>query len=83
MSEPLCMHCGQVSYFRSHIPGLGKTHEFEPMPTHDPTSEYDRGFMDALRCFAHWKCGVVYVGTTGRTLADAIEKRKSLHGYNE
>lgn len=33
---------------------------------------YDRGFADGLAAYAWWKDGVQYVGTTGRTLADAL-----------
>ena len=40
---------------------------------YDALSEYERGYIDALHAYAHWKDGVQYVGSTGRTLANAIE----------
>lgn len=43
---------------------------------------YRRGFIDGMRCFAHWKDGVQYVGTTGIRLDDAIEKVTELFYYN-
>ena len=48
-----------------------------------PTSEYDRGFIDALRNFAWWKDGVQYVGSGSRTLNDALFDRKNLFMYSE
>ena len=49
---------------------------------HLARSMYDKGFMDALVNFAHWKDGDQYVGTTGLTLKQAIADRHSLHTYN-
>jgi len=43
--------------------------------------DYDRGFIDALTCFAHWYDGKQYVGTIGQTLTDAIANRKKLWYY--
>jgi len=43
--------------------------------------DYDRGFRDALKCFAHWKNGKQYVGTCGQTLTDAIANRRKLSYY--
>jgi hypothetical protein len=49
---------------------------------------YDAGFVDALRAYAYsssqpWaENGVKYVGSTGRTLAEAIEKRRETHTYS-
>jgi len=42
---------------------------------------YDRGFIDGMRAFAHWKNGQELVGTTGKTLKDAIEKRMEIWSY--
>jgi len=36
--------------------------------------EYKQGFIDGLSCYAWWKDGVQYVGTTGKTLKEAIEE---------
>lgn len=44
--------------------------------------EYHRGFKDGIRCFAWWKDGVQMVGTTGMTLATALEQLEELYGYN-
>lgn len=33
---------------------------------------YYEGLRDGVKQYAHWKDGVQYVGTTGRTLRDAI-----------
>lgn len=49
---------------------------------HLARSMYDKGFQDALHCFAHWMDGDQYVGTTGLTLKQAIADRHSLHTYN-
>lgn len=38
-----------------------------------PQEAYVRGLEDGIRAYAWMKDGVYYVGTTGRTLADAIE----------
>lgn len=32
---------------------------------------YRKGFLDGLRCFAWWKDGVEFVGTSGTRLRDA------------
>lgn len=34
---------------------------------------YYAGMRDGIRAFAHWKDGVQYVGTCGRTLKEAIQ----------
>jgi hypothetical protein len=36
--------------------------------------DYLEGFEDGLRCMAHMNSGVYYVGTTGLTLKEAIQK---------
>ncbi|MHA2046558.1 MAG: hypothetical protein ACW99G_17360 [Candidatus Thorarchaeota archaeon] len=36
--------------------------------------EYTRGFKDAMRCYAWWKDGREYVGTSGHLLKDEITK---------
>lgn len=35
-------------------------------------SEFQRGYLDGLSAYAWWKDGTEYVGTTGRTLNQAI-----------
>ncbi len=35
---------------------------------------YIDGYIDGLSAYAWWKDGVQYVGTTGRTLPEAISK---------
>lgn len=35
---------------------------------------YKRGKIDGVKMYAHWRDGVQYVGTTGRTLKAAIEE---------
>ena len=44
-------------------------------------NDYKKGFEDGVRCFAWWKDGVEYVGTTGKTLACALADIKALHGF--
>lgn len=50
-------------------------------------SDYEQGFVDALRAYAYtssqpWaESGVHYVGTTGRTLAEAIEQVRETHTF--
>ena len=38
------------------------------------TRAYYDGVRDGLEQYAHWRDGVQYVGTTGRTLKEAIER---------
>jgi hypothetical protein len=38
-------------------------------------SDYQQGYIAGLRAFAWMRDGVLYVGTTGTTLAKAIENR--------
>jgi hypothetical protein len=45
------------------------------------TDDYDRGFRDGLAAYAWWKDGVQYVGTTGTTLVEALEKVKETWNY--
>lgn len=35
---------------------------------------YRQGFIDGLTAYAHWRDGHQEVGTTGRTLKEAVEK---------
>lgn len=37
------------------------------------TRAYYEGLREGVRNYAHWKDGVQYVGTTGKTLTKAIE----------
>lgn len=46
------------------------------------SEDYRKGFEDGLRCFAWWKDGVQHVGTTGKTLAMALEQMDELYGFN-
>ena len=39
--------------------------------------EYYNGVVDGVCRFAHWKDGVQYVGTTGKTLKQALEEIKA------
>lgn len=43
--------------------------------------EYMEGFIDGMTCFAWWKDGVQYVGTTGKILKEAIEQVKETWNY--
>ena len=38
------------------------------------TRAYYNGVRDGLEQYAHWRDGVQYVGTTGRTLKEALER---------
>jgi hypothetical protein len=42
---------------------------------------YNEGYKSGLECFAHWKDGEQFVGTTGTTLKTAIKDMKSLYNY--
>lgn len=35
------------------------------------TTDYLRGYLDALWSYAHWKDGVAYVGSSGKTYKEA------------
>lgn len=44
-------------------------------------TSYKRGYEDGLAAYAHWKDGVQYVGTTGRTLRSAQESVEATWNY--
>jgi hypothetical protein len=44
---------------------------------------YKKGFIDGLECFAYWKDGIGYVGTSGETLKDAIDEVETLWNYDQ
>jgi hypothetical protein len=52
------------------------------MPSTDPIEEievvnaYYDGLADGIRMYAHWKDGVQYVGTTGKTLIKALQENE-------
>lgn len=46
-----------------------------------PRQVYDTGFIDGLEAYAHWHDGVLCVGTTGKTLAEAIAARDKAWNY--
>jgi hypothetical protein len=37
-------------------------------------NEYFNGMIEGVRLYAHWKNGEQFVGTTGKTLKQAIEQ---------
>jgi hypothetical protein len=37
------------------------------------TRAYHEGLRDGVHMYAYWRDGVQYVGTTGRTLGDALD----------
>jgi hypothetical protein len=42
-------------------------------PRRTPT-DYERGYLEGLQAFAHMRDGVLYVGTTGKTLRQAMRQ---------
>lgn len=49
---------------------------------------YNEGLRDGIHRYAHWRDGVQYVGTTGRTLQEALvevnqAEEQLLNRYNE
>jgi len=46
-----------------------------------PRQVYDTGFIDGLEAYAHWHDGVLKVGTTGKTLAEAVATRAETWNY--
>lgn len=38
------------------------------------TKWFYEGMREGVRAYAHWRDGVQYVGTTGKTLAQALEQ---------
>lgn len=44
------------------------------MPTEKEIRAYYVGLIEGVCMFAHWRDGVQYVGTTGKTLEKAIEE---------
>jgi hypothetical protein len=52
------------------------------------TQAYHEGMRDGIHRYAHWRDGVQYVGTTGRTLQEAVDsvnqaEEAVLDRYNE
>lgn len=47
------------------------------MSERDFVKEYYQGVVDGVCRFAHWKDGVQYVGTCGKTLKEALEEIKA------
>jgi hypothetical protein len=48
-----------------------------------PKDAYKQGFIDGLACYAWWKDGIQFVGTTGMTLKEAtkeVEKQWNYYG---
>lgn len=43
---------------------------------------YDRGFIDGMTAYAYMRDGVIYVGTTGRSLERAVEQMEYTYNYN-
>ncbi len=43
---------------------------------------YKKGFLDGLKCFAHWNDGEELVGTIGTTLKEAEKKLYTLWNYD-
>lgn len=82
----LCGECSKPYLLIDELKGL--------IPNHDGRnrmgvilqavidSAYDTGFGDGVTCYALKKDGTSYVGTTGRTLVDAILYRKQSHSYS-
>ena len=44
---------------------------------------YELGFEDGLRAYAHWEGGVQYVGTTGKTLRQALSEAKETWSFRK
>jgi hypothetical protein len=43
---------------------------------------YDEGYQDGMSAYAWWKDGEQHVGTSGRTLKQAMESRRVNFNYN-
>lgn len=46
----------------------------KPVKVERKITEYEAGFLDGLKEYAHWKDGTQYVGTNGKTLNEAVEQ---------
>ncbi|PYO40127.1 MAG: hypothetical protein DMD33_18760 [Gemmatimonadetes bacterium] len=42
-------------------------------------SEYETGYIDGLKAYSWMRDGATYVGTTGRTLGDAVDRFLTEH----
>lgn len=47
------------------------------MKTQEEIRAYYMGLIEGVHMFAHWRDGVQYVGTTGKTLKEAIKDIES------
>lgn len=43
---------------------------------------YKQGFIDGMTAHAHWRDGVQYVGTTGTTLAKAVDQAETTWNFS-
>ena len=44
-------------------------------------NSYDKGFIDGLTAYAHWKDGKQKVGTSDKSLTEAVIERKQTWNY--
>jgi hypothetical protein len=58
---------------------LNRPKKGEPMNLQDA---YKQGFIDGLKCFAWWKDGAEYLGTTGTILKEAISEVEKMWNYD-
>lgn len=51
----------------------------EAIAKHEPFSEYERGLVEGIYRYAWMRDGTFYVGTTGSTLGNAIDRALTEH----
>ncbi len=57
-------------------------HVYDMDDAHPPRPlDYEQGYIDGLTAYAWWKDGVQYVGTTGTSLQEAIDRRHREWNY--
>lgn len=44
------------------------------------SEDFCKGMIEGFKVYAHWKNGVQYVGTTGKTLENAIKEVEEIKG---
>lgn len=74
-----------ATIFEGEIPAYGHNTEKLKNYTLLPgkcVDYYKKGFLDGIKCFAHWKDGEEFVGTTGTRLKNAEQKVTTLWNYD-
>ena len=78
ITEKPCHICGvHLTYRTGIVKGGGMTLQINEIIE----NSYDKGFIDGLTAYAHWKDGKQKVGTSDKSLTEAVIERKQTWNY--